>query len=101
MNNHDEDWWSVAAEPLPESIAAGDLPRLNIAFLHLWAELREAQSEFAKGNHQDGAYLAVLAVSALLSLFGPVRQEGLSTPLAALESALCFGCLTKVLLSRF
>ena len=88
MNNHGEDWWSVAAEPLPESIATGDLPRLNIAFLHLWAELREAQSEFAKGNHQDGAYLAVLAVSAFLSLFGPVRQEGLSTPLAALESAL-------------
>ena len=51
-------------------------------------ELREAQSEFAKGNHLDGAYRALLAVSAFLSLFGPVKQEGLSTPLAALESAL-------------
>jgi hypothetical protein len=88
LNNHDEDWWSVAAEPLPESFAAGDVPRLNIAFQHLWAELREAHSEFADGNHLNGAYLSLLSVYAFLSLFGPVRQEGLFVPLAALESAL-------------
>ena len=51
-------------------------------------ELRAAQSEFADGNHLNGAYLSLLAVSAFLSLFGPVKQEGLSAPLAALESAL-------------
>jgi hypothetical protein len=88
MNNQDEDWWSIAAEPLPDSVAMGDLPRLNIAFRHLWAELREAQSEFADGNHLNGAYLTLVAVYAFLSLFGPVRQEGLSVPLAALENAL-------------
>lgn len=88
MNKHDENWWSVAAEPLPESVAAGDVPRLNIAFQHLWAELRAAHSEFADGNHLHGAYLSLLSVYAFLSLFGPVRQEGLFVPLAALESAL-------------
>jgi hypothetical protein len=88
MNNQDEDWWSIAAEPLPESLAMGDLPRLNIAFRHLWAGLREAQSDFANGDHLTGAYLSVVAVSAFLSLFRPVRREGLSAPLAALESAL-------------
>jgi hypothetical protein len=90
MNNQDQDWWSILAEglPLPESIAVGDVPTLNIAFRHLWAELREAQSHFASGNHLTGAYLSVVAVSAFLSLFSPVRQEGLSMPLAALEGAL-------------
>jgi hypothetical protein len=88
MNNHDEDWWSIAAEPLPESVAAGDVPRLNTAFRHLWAELKKAQFDFADGNHLTGAYLSLVAVSAFLSLFGPVRQEGLSVPLAALENAL-------------
>jgi hypothetical protein len=88
LSNHDDDWWSIAAEPLPESVATGNVPSLNIALRHLWVELREAQSEFAKGNHLDGAYLALLAMSAFLSLFGPVKQEGLSAPLAALESAL-------------
>jgi len=88
MNNQDQDWWSILAERLPEAITEGDVPTLNIALRHLWVELREAQSEFATGNHLDGAYLALLAVSAFLSRFGPVRQEGLSTPLAALESAL-------------
>ena len=69
-------------------MAAGDVPRLNIAFRHLWAELREAHSKFADGHHRAGAYLSLVAVNAFLSLFGPVRREGLSTPLAALESAL-------------
>jgi hypothetical protein len=88
LNNQDEDWWSIAAERLPESVAKGDVPRLNIAFQHLWAELRKAQSDFADGNHLTGAYLSLVAVSAFLSLFGPVRREGLSMPLAAPESAL-------------
>jgi len=88
VNNHDEDWWSVAAEPLPESVAAGEVARLNIAFWHLWAERREAQFEFAHGNRLTGAYLSLVAMTAFLSLFSPVRQEGLSMPLAELEGAL-------------
>jgi hypothetical protein len=88
LDDYDEDWWSIAAEPLPESIATGDVPSLNIALRHLWVELREAQSEFAKGNQLDGAYLSLVAVSAFLSLFAPVKREGLSASLAALESAL-------------
>jgi hypothetical protein len=88
VNNRDEDWSSVAAEPLPESVSVGEVARLNIAFRHLWAELREAQSEFADGNRLTGAYLSLVAVIAFLSLFGPVRREGLSVPLAALEDAL-------------
>jgi hypothetical protein len=88
MNNQDDDWWSIAAEPLPESVAARNVPRLNIAFRHLWAELRKAQFDFAEGNHLTGAYLSLVAVSAFLSLFGPVRREGLSVPLAVLENAL-------------
>jgi hypothetical protein len=88
LNNHDEDWWSIAAEPLPESIAAQDVPRLNIALRYLWAELRQAQSEFADGVQLNGAYSSLVAAIAFLSLFGPVRGEGLFVPLAALESAL-------------
>jgi hypothetical protein len=88
LNNHDEDWWSITAEPLPEFVTAQDVPRLNIALQYLWAELRQAQSEFADGNQQDGLHLSLCAVSAFLGLFGPVRREGLFAPFAALESAL-------------
>jgi hypothetical protein len=88
LNNHGEDWWSIAAEGLPEFVAAQDVPRLNIALQYLWAELRQAQSEFTDGNQQDGVYVSLCAVIAFLSLFGPVRREGLFAPFAALESAL-------------
>jgi hypothetical protein len=80
--------WLSALGTLPELLGPGDLPKLNEGLRYLFKELRQAQAAFSGGSHQDGVYSSLVAVSAFLNLFRAVRIEGLTLPLAALESAL-------------
>lgn len=73
---------------LPEVLTPEDLRKLNVGLRHLFKELREAQAEFSSGSHIDGVYYSLIAVYAFLSLFRVTSIEGLTMPLAALESAL-------------
>jgi hypothetical protein len=84
----EREWWRLLQEPLPETVGPEHLPALNIGLQHLWAELRQAQSEYRAGRESTGAYLSLIAVGAFLSLFGATWTEGLGMPLSALESAL-------------
>jgi hypothetical protein len=84
----DEEAWQAALGTLPELLGPGDLPKLNEGLRYLFKELREAQAAFSGGSHQNGVYLSLVAVSSFLSLFRAVHIEGLTLPLAALESAL-------------
>jgi hypothetical protein len=89
LSNDESDWWSIfLSHPFPETIGLTEISELNVGLHSFFMELREAESEFAAGNQLDGAYLSLVAVIGLISLFEPVRREGLFVPLAALESAL-------------
>jgi hypothetical protein len=84
----DNEAWQAALGTLPELLGPGDLPKLNEGLRYLFEELREAQAAFIGVDHQHGVYSSLVAVSVFLGLFRAVHIEGLTVPLAALESAL-------------
>ena len=84
----DSEAWFGALGTLPEVVGPGDLPKHNEGLRYLFKELREAQAAFSGGSHQDGVYFSLIAVCSFLSLFRAVHIEGLTLPLADLESAL-------------
>jgi hypothetical protein len=84
----DGEEWDAAYGTLPDILGPANLPKLNEGLRYLLAELREAHGAFIDGDHADGAFGALIAVLAFVSLFRTPRAEGLIIPLHALTEAL-------------
>jgi hypothetical protein len=86
--SNETDWWEIFHRTVPDIFGVEDLRGINIGLQYLWRALRNGHRKFKDGRQLDVVYLSLIGVIEFLALFQPVRTEGLSIPLNALESAL-------------